>query len=409
MTKKINLVYVRVTYNKQPISNNYNLNYNANTNVDPHLHLRLPSVQIHLESKLPDNIFLYELNWDYGKSHQGFFDEVLAPGNIPVSILDRLQEKTAFLLLTVLHEGWATDPFFTLIHESFLNAKIPLSQIIYVSNCFNIASLYCEYCERHNIIPEIKNEYCPTFRIDRTDVEDIVTDPSKYLPGLRKKTFLCFNRRFSDHRLLFYMLIEKHELLDHFFFSMSQDQPESSSNFLTNAPDLTRRYPEFKITMEDIVRSNYKLPLVLDSPNFNKYPMEQQPMGMKKYYVDSLINIVSETYFFNNIIHITEKTYKPVAFMQPFIMLAAPFSLKHIRDMGFKTFNDFWDESYDEESDHVVRMNKIFNLVSTISKWSDWDKINFSHRVSAILKYNKEHLKKIKNIEMEQFVEKYGT
>ena len=51
-------------------------------------------------------------------------------------------------------------------------------------------------------------------------------------------------------------------------------------------------------------------------------------------------------YFFNNIIHITEKTYKPIAFMQPFILVAAAGSLRHVQDMGFKTFNEFWDESY---------------------------------------------------------------
>ena len=205
------------------------------------------------------------------------------------------------------------------------------------------------------------------------------------------------------------MLVEKENLLDQFYLSMSKDQPESDNNFLNNAVYLTYRHPTFNITRSDIDRADSKLPLVLDNSNFNKYPMDRTIDSIQHYYDTSLINIITETYFFNNIIHITEKTYKPIAFMQPFIMVAAPFSLKHIKDMGFKTFDEFWDESYDTEINHIERMNKIFNIIKLISEWSESKKLEFSHQVADILKYNSLHLQSIKNIEMIQFVEKYGS
>jgi hypothetical protein len=77
--------------------------------------------------------------------------------------------------------------------------------------------------------------------------------------------------------------------------------------------------------------------------------------------------------------------------------------------MGFKTFNDFWDESYDEELDHVERMNKILNVVKFISDWSESKKLEFSHQVAEILRHNNFLLQSIKNTEMTQFVEKYGV
>jgi hypothetical protein len=402
------MVYERMLNARVPMSNNYNLNYSYETNIEPHFYRRLQSVDLHLASQLPNDVFFYELNWDYNKSHQEFFDSVLTPGNIRESILTRLKEKTAFILLTVLYEGWLADNFLQLIHTNFNKVGIPLSQIVYVSNCYNGKQLYEDFCKRQNIIPEIKNEYCPTFRIDQTDVESIINN-TNYVLGRRKKTFLCFNRRFSDHRLLFFMLIEKRNLLDYFFLSMSKDQPESSSNFAINATYLIQRFSMFKITSTDIIRADKKLPLILDNPNFNKYPMESNPWAMKQYYDDSLINVISETYFFNNIIHITEKTYKPIGFMQPFIMIASPFSLKHIKDMGFKTFSAFWDESYDTETDHIVRMNKIVQLVEIICNWSDEEKINFSQQVEPILKYNRDHLRTMKHIEMDQFINNYSV
>ena len=97
------------------------------------------------------------------------------------------------------------------------------------------------------------------------------------------------------------------------------------------------------------------------------------------------MNIINETYFFNNIIHITEKTYKPIAFLQPFILLGAAGSLQHIKDMGFKTFDEFWDESYDTEIDDSVRFTKIVNIVEEIYNWSEQKKIDFSHKIKEIL------------------------
>ena len=407
MTKCINMVYERFADDGSPLSNNYNLNFSIETNITPHFYSRLPRVKFYSAEALPEESFLYELNWDYNKSHQGYFDEVLADGNIRDSVLRRIREKTAFVLFTVLHEGWVNDQFLSTIESNFRKAGIPLSQIIYASNCFNGDQLYQEYCKKYNVVPELKLEYCPTFRIDKTDVEQVVEE-KQYVFDKKKKTFLCFNRRFSDHRLMLYMLIEKNNLLDDCYLSMSKVQPESSNNFLTNATYLTQRYPTFGISNEDLVRSDSKLPLILDNPNFNRYPMEDNPFSMEKYYDESLVNIVNETYFFNNIIHITEKTYKPIAFMQPFIMVAAPFSLKHIQDVGFKTFDKFWDESYDLETDHVSRMNKIVDLIKQISKWSDDEKMKFIQESMSILEHNKNHLNTMKHIEMDIITEKYG-
>ena len=77
--------------------------------------------------------------------------------------------------------------------------------------------------------------------------------------------------------------------------------------------------------------------------------------------------------------------------------------------MGFKTFSEFWDESYDTEDDHVVRFNKIFDLVESISKWSDKKKLEFSHQVKEIVEYNAAHLYNMQNIEIDKIVEKYGV
>jgi hypothetical protein len=137
--------------------------------------------------------------------------------------------------------------------------------------------------------------------------------------------------------------------------------------------------------------------------------MEHSVDPVKHLYENSLVNIITETYFFSNIIHITEKTYKPIAFMQPFILVAAAGSLQHLKDMGFKTFGDFWDESYDQELDDKQRFSDILALIKSISEWPDHVKIDFTYVVKDIVEYNVNHLNTMTNIEIDNLVEKYGT
>jgi hypothetical protein len=50
-------------------------------------------------------------------------------------------------------------------------------------------------------------------------------------------------------------------------------------------------------------------------------------------------------------------------YQKPFIVVGPPKTLEYIRSLGFKTFNEFWDESYDDELNHGERLAKIFDLL----------------------------------------------
>jgi hypothetical protein len=382
----------------------------------PHFYNRFNAVNILPACNLPTELFLYEIN--FGNYHYrdllhafNFNDGILDQNNISPKVIDRIKNKTAYILITLLFEGYLNDNFLSAMQEYFKHKQIPLTQIIYVNNCGNGKEVYENYCQRHNIIPEIQVEYLPVFRIDKTDITNAVDKylVEGYTPGPKEKTFLCFNRRYSDHRVLFFIMMVKKKLIDKFYISMAASQPEANRTFKTNAEYLIYRHNTYEITKDDIVECESLLPLVLDNTDFNNYPMETTLTPVEKFYKNSLINIVNETYFFNNIIHITEKTYKPIAFLQPFILLGAAGSLQHIRNMGFKTFDNFWDESYDTEIDDITRFNKIINIVEQISNWSDEEKIKFSYSVKEILEYNLNQLNTMSNNEIDTFTKKYGV
>jgi hypothetical protein len=73
---------------------------------------------------------------------------------------------------------------------------------------------------------------------------------------------------------------------------------------------------------------------------------------------NTAVSIVLETVF-DNRIHLTEKTLRPIACGHPFILAAGPGSLRLMRSYGFHTFHGYINESYDEIQDSQERLAAI--------------------------------------------------
>jgi hypothetical protein len=90
-------------------------------------------------------------------------------------------------------------------------------------------------------------------------------------------------------------------------------------------------------------------------------------------------------------------------------LLGAAGSLQHVKDMGFKTFGEFWDETYDLELDDKQRFNNIMSVIESIATWTEQQRIEFTVKVKDIVDYNVNHLNTMQDIEIDNLVEKYGT
>lgn len=424
MSKSINFVYEWIGP-KGPITNNrvptladlFHAQYNNKSGdytQDPFFYYMFKNCNIlPVSSVKVDTKFLYEINFSgyHYRDWTRILNDAFAQSD-PSSVFKYgIHAGNGYILLTIPFEGWVHDKMFDMIHHQLNLNNIPPQKLIYVSNCQNCQEIYQNYCDRKHIQYKINVEYIPTCRIHLTGVEEPIRnkDNNPYIPGPRKKDFLCFQRRWSDHRLVFFMSMWKKGLLEQFYMSMAKTQPESGNSYESNMRHVSNRFPEFEFTSQDIKNSEDMLPLTLDTDNFENYPMEKSSIEVEDYYKSSLINIVSETNFFTPEIHLNEKTYKPIAFKQPFIMMGAPNSLKHLQNVGFKTFGKWWNESYDTETDNVKRMEMINNLVEEITNWSKEKKIQFTYEVKDTVEFNCNHLATMTHPEIKYFEEKYGT
>ena len=106
---------------------------------------------------------------------------------------------------------------------------------------------------------------------------------------------------------------------------------------------------------------------------------------------DSMFYVPTETVYFGKRLHITEKTFKAIAMEMPFILVAPAHSLEYLRSYGFQTFGSEIDESYDEEEDDLVRIQKVGKLLEDINSLSTKEKQHLYKYCAKIATHNYQH------------------
>tara|TARA_B100002019_G_C21154988_1_gene540229 strand:- start:279 stop:920 length:642 start_codon:yes stop_codon:yes gene_type:complete len=108
----------------------------------------------------------------------------------------------------------------------------------------------------------------------------------------------------------------------------------------------------------------------------------------------SCFEIVSETCVAHNKLCVTEKTFKAILSKNVFLLLGNPYSLNWLKYLGFKTFSDIIDESYDEEEIFYKRFLMLFNEVKKLCSLSIKSLHKKLEPLDEIVEYNYNHFLK---------------
>lgn len=136
----------------------------------------------------------------------------------------------------------------------------------------------------------------------------------------------------------------------------------------------------------------------LKYPNFsveeydNTYDNLANLLAMRKNYNTALFTIVSETQYTEEYGIISEKTFNAIVAGHPFLMCAHRLALEHIRHYGFLTYNQIFDETYDE-LDNVVRTKDMLdsNYSFVHEKLSAVEMQNILDSVHGVVNYNRDY------------------
>jgi hypothetical protein len=106
------------------------------------------------------------------------------------------------------------------------------------------------------------------------------------------------------------------------------------------------------------------------------------------YYYNSYMSVIQETECSQYTNRFTEKTIKAIAVKHPFIIIGNKGALSLLKSHGFKTFEGFIDESYDEQNDLESKMSIIIKEMNKFSKFSHKQWLDFYKETENIRNYN---------------------
>ena len=211
---------------------------------------------------------------------------------------------------------------------------------------------------------------------------------------LRKSKFLSFNRNLGNraHRLwLLYNSISRGWINQGIFSFIDK--------YNINWEQFPKR-PETDLDNSIISKCQSILPLEIDTmkiPKQNKRGFATNN-NLKQIYQDTYIHITSETNFLHGEIFFSEKTFRPIVNLQPFIYLGDYKALSKLRSLGFKTFHPFIDETYDTIEDPIERLEYIEKEIDKIASMSLEEVHDLYYKMEDILIHNQEHLKSFNKI-----------
>lgn len=171
------------------------------------------------------------------------------------------------------------------------------------------------------------------------------------------KTFQTYNTGIGTH-----YLTKNDDLCDFVgledLVKMECNQIDVAVEFLKTCPRFIPEEIEAIKNMETYIKQSDYYPIQLPA-NLN----------ILQYYNDIFVDVVHETFVRGEVCFATEKTWRPIIARRPFITMGGRNHLAGLRRLGFRTFNEFWDEGYDEYG-MQHRVHEIIKLLETISNWS---------------------------------------
>lgn len=217
--------------------------------------------------------------------------------------------------------------------------------------------------------------------------------PNLISPAKRniQKTYITFNRLTSGERVyrsLFINELYKNNLLHSGHVSYSKDCPDGS-NFIDNlTQSIINQGVNHKLADEAINNINQLPDLRIDFTDHDYIPNQSMILSPMDQLMESFVFVVTETCYWQNKTHLTEKIFKPIVLRMPFLLLGCVNNLEYFRSYGFKTFNDFWDESYDTIADPILRMQSVTTILTELSNLSKEKLQSILVEMEPILEHN---------------------
>ena len=352
-----------------------------------------------------DESFIYPL---YIGANTLFHTDLPSP---PSNVVDYIKKGKGIILFIYVNEG----NFYELNHFTFFSNwsskfKFKKSNVFLVSSNLNINKPFQKYLTEGKILDNITyhgiNYYesviwnlANTSSILKSENIKLIKDFLKKIHykdvSNKQYYFNSLNRQPRPERIFLVTLLksfEKISSLCSLSLGPQHIRPDSykledlpiDSSIISDEKDLKAVQNFVSSNFSSIKKEGYTL-------DYKDFSLAGSDNLNYSFYNNSYISVVVETENDDRIMFLTEKTFKPIMCYHPFILVGSKHSLKTLKGLGYKTFSNWWDESYDN-FDNIY--DRIYHAFKEIKKISQLDKNSLSDMIKdmkSVLEYNANH------------------
>jgi hypothetical protein len=298
-------------------------------------------------------------------------------GCISEKYLKDIKEGRSKIVMLFLYEGYSGSKGnydLEIIEKWRTDSGLPINSIYYVSG-----NLLCQQIvENKNL--GFQGRPIQYFEPWNKYNENTIID---FKPINEKNLYLTYNRNPRHHRVQLILNLLKHNIFDRGLISLSE---------------LVYKTPEdADVEHVDFLKNN--TPFVISEGCDLFFNMCCNIT--KEDYEKTFISMVTETLVDEGTLFISEKIWKPIMVGHPFIVFGNLGTLKFLKSMGYRTFDKWISEEYDNEPDSGKRCNMITEELVKLSTKTIEELKLIRSEMNEVCDYNQKWYKKL-------YDEKYG-
>lgn len=328
--------------------------------------------------------------------------------SFPREVVNLTQQNKNFYLLFLLEHESDDEKSTLKFYDKLKKEGFNLSKIILVNN----NSRVYDYKEKNNLECIVHKSKFLEFSAGKV----FSNTNSNYVTEKNGKFFISRNRCGRSHRKLFVFDIIKNNLENDINYSFLNQHGHGGyewyEEFFNKMPEGTDK--ELVDKVNSLYKEcDYEVGLNYIDPSSKEFIHDNSDNHLflipehNPAFENSYFNIVTETCFTEeNLIHATEKSFRPFNFYMFPIFFATKGHVQYLRDeFNFDLFDDVIDHSYDNEENFVKRYNMVWSEIKRINddkeffiKFYNENKFRFSLNKQKL--YTKGRLGQLKDIDL---------
>lgn len=297
---------------------------------------------------------------------------------------------------------------------------LPPGSFFFMTSALNAEEIYERWCERRG--EEQLLIMIPCARFESVAKEMMLDnglqwhyDDLNYKISVmpRPKKFLCYNRMPRLHRVKMFTELHKKGYHKQALISFHDEDEALSKGRWRDIDKMLHRESHWGDTFTyfyDNIMPN------LDQFKLNKTEERWNPVDIKQddfdHFHDTYFSVINETLFYKDnyqyhelvdisptdSVFLSEKIFKPLACKHPFIVIGVERTLEYLKKYGYKTFDKWFDESYDQEPDDDRRMEMCIAEIERLTDLTDDEWCAMIEEMIPTLQHNFDTLARNKNL-----------